>query len=261
MVMLAAYGVLLSRWSGQTDIVVGSPIAGRTHRQTEGLIGLFVNTLVMRVGLSGNPRFEDLLDQVKQAALEAYAHQDIPFEKLVEELQPARDLSRQPIYQVGFVFQNQPREHFAVAGLRSRSGLSLGASGGEPVTAKLDLGLYLYESPSGLRGAFEYATDLFDRETIERLVSHFETLLSGIVAAPEKTVGQLPLLSEAERELRTLKVAPVEALECVEGFERFEREQIEQSLVQRFVAQVARDPGALAVQDGDEQWSYQRLDR
>ena len=139
MVLLAAFQVLLSRWSGQSDIVVGSPIAGRTHRELEGLIGFFVNTLALRADLSGNPNFKDLLGRVKETALGAYAHQDLPFEKLVEELQPVRDLSRQPIFQVLFALQNVPQERLQLPGLELRR-----AGGGRPAS-KFDLSLYVSE--------------------------------------------------------------------------------------------------------------------
>src|SRR3977135_2123068 len=192
MVLLAAFQTLLSRCSGQEDIVVGSPIAGRRRQELERLIGFFVNTLVLRTDLSGDPSFIELLGGVKEAALGAYAHQDLPFEKLVEELQPVRDLSRQPLFQVIFALQNFPQERLIVPGL----GLSLEA--GEHVTAKFDLSLHMFETPTGLQGFIEYATDLFDRGTIERLIGHFENLLSGVVAAPQRRISKLPLLSEEE---------------------------------------------------------------
>jgi hypothetical protein len=160
MVLLAAFTVVLSRWSGQTDIVVGSPIAGRTHRATEGLIGLFLNALALRTDLSGDPTFRELVGRVKEVALGAYAHQDVPFEKLVAELRPVRDMSRQPVFQAVFVLQNVPQETLELPGLR------LSRMNGEGVTAKFDLSLYLHETDQGLRGHFEYATKLFEGSTI-----------------------------------------------------------------------------------------------
>ena len=146
MVLLAAFQVLLSRWSGQKNIVVGSPIAGRRHRETEALIGFFVNTLAMRGDLSGNPTFREYLRQVKETTLGAYAHQDLPFEKLVEELQPVRDLSRQPIFQVSFVLQNQPQDGAGAAGLESER------VGGAQATSKFDLTLTCVGDPHGTEG-------------------------------------------------------------------------------------------------------------
>ena len=170
MVLLAAFQLLLSRWSGQADLVVGSPIAGRTERQTEGLIGFFVNTLVMRADVSDDPSFAELLARVKEAALGAYAHQDIPFEKLVEHLQPQRDLSRQPLFQVMFAMQNVPRQTLELPGLR------LTPMERPDGMSKFDLFLQMTETASGLAGSIEYATDLFERSTIERLLSSYVTL-------------------------------------------------------------------------------------
>src|SRR4029077_2039241 len=175
MVLLAAFQLLLSRWSGQPDVVVGSPIAGRTHRQTEGLIGFFVNTLVLRAQLHEDPSFGELLAQVKETALGAYAHQDVPFEKLVAELQPERELSRQPLFQVIFALQNVPRETLDLPGLRLRP-MQQGQG-----AAKFDLFLQLTETPDGLAGSMEYATDLFDAATVERLLEGYRVLLEGIV--------------------------------------------------------------------------------
>ncbi|WP_316203134.1 MULTISPECIES: condensation domain-containing protein, partial [unclassified Bradyrhizobium] len=194
MVLLGAYQLLLSRYSGQDDIVVGSPIAGRTHRELEGLIGFFVNTLALRTDLGGQPSFRELLGRVRETALGAYAHQDVPFEKLVVELNPVRDLSRQPLFQVLFALQNMPAETLELPGLALRRG------DGEQATAKFDLSLYVHEREGRLEGRFEYATDLFEAATIERLSGHFGTLLEGIVAAPDARIGELALLSEAERE-------------------------------------------------------------
>ena len=244
MVLLAAFQVLLSRWSGQKDIVVGSPIAGRTHRETEGLIGFFVNTLAMRADLSANPTFREFLGQVKETTLGAYAHQDLPFEKLVEELQPVRDLSRQPIYQVSFVLQNQPREALELPGLRLRGW------GGEQTTSKFDLTLTVFETPVGLRGVFEYATDLFERQTIERLADHFERLLEGIVADAQRRCGDLPLLSAAERQ------------QLLVEWNATQTEYPHQStLAELFAEQAARTPEAVALVYADQQVRYGELDR
>jgi amino acid adenylation domain-containing protein len=192
-VLLAAFQVLLCRWSGQRDLVVGTPIAGRTDRATETLIGFFVNMLALRTDLSGDPTFRGLLGRVKEVAFAAYAHQDLPFEKLVEELRPVRDLSRQPLFQVLFALQNVPREELVV------SGVSLRPFGVEAVTAKLDLSLYLHETPEGLRGVLEYASDLFDGATIARVAGYFVRLLDGIVADADVRLSALPLIGSAER--------------------------------------------------------------
>src|SRR4051794_9730557 len=167
MLLLAAFQLLLKRHSGQSDIVVGSPIAGRTRRELEGLIGFFVNTLVIRTVVPDEATFGQHLDELKQTALGAYAHQDLPFEKLVEELRPARDLGRQPIFQVLFALQNVPRERFELPGL------TLGLLEGVTRTSKFDLSLYMHEGPNGLWGTFEYATDMFDRATVARLAGHY----------------------------------------------------------------------------------------
>ncbi|MBS0265319.1 MAG: amino acid adenylation domain-containing protein [Planctomycetes bacterium] len=193
MTLLAAWQVLLSRYSRQDDVVVGAPIAGRQHAELEELIGFFVNTLVLRANLSGNPTFRNLLAQVRSTTLAAYAHQDLPFEKLVAELQPERSQSRSPLFQVLFALQNAPRDELELTGLTIR-----------PVTvdtgtAKFDLSLSLRELGSGLRGTLEYSTDLFAADTVDRLIGHYENLLAGIVADPDQPIEALPLLSESER--------------------------------------------------------------
>jgi amino acid adenylation domain-containing protein len=251
MVLLAAFNVVLSRWSGQSDIVVGSPIAGRTHRELEGLIGFFVNTLALRTELGGDPGFKELLGRVRETALGAYAHQDLPFEKLVAELQPARDLSRQPVFQTLFALQNVPRETLQLPGLELRR-----AGGGRP-TAKFDLALHVSEAGGGLQAHFEYATDLFERSTIERLAGHLKMLLEGIVADPDARIGELPLLSEVEVLARA---AGRNAVGPAIEFERFERSEIDQPLTARFAAQVRRGPSALAIRDCAISWSYAELD-
>ncbi len=179
MLLLAAFQVLLHRYSGQDDIAVGSPIANRTRPEIEGLYGFFVNTLVMRADCGGNPTFRNLLAQVRQNALAAYANQDLPFEKLVEEVHPVRDMSRNPLFDVMFALQNTPKTDVEVAGtIVHRLDRAV-------TTSKFDLSLFLYERDGTIDGRMEYATDLFDVATIQRMAGHFQTLLAGIVANPD----------------------------------------------------------------------------
>jgi hypothetical protein len=189
MVLLAAFQVLLARISGQDDVAVGSPIAGRSRREFEGLIGFFVNTLVLRIEMAGEPTFRELLAQVRDVALDAYAHQDLPFEKLVEELKPERDPSRSPLIQVMFVLQNAP------GGELMLPGLEVSAQDLDTSTAKFDLTLELTERPDGLRGHLEYATDLFDPETIKHMAVQFQLLLEGFAADPTRRISQPQFLS------------------------------------------------------------------
>ena len=178
MTLLAAFKVLLYRYTGQTDFAVGSPIANRTRSELEGLIGFFVNTLVLRTDMAGDPGFIELLGRVRETTLGAYDHQELPFEKLVEVLNPVRDMSYSPLFQVMFVFQNMPGAAVELPGVRlSPVGTDAGAS-------MFDLTLFMWEGEKGLSGRIEYNTDLFDAETIERMVGHFETLLKGVVADP-----------------------------------------------------------------------------
>ncbi|MBI3457316.1 MAG: amino acid adenylation domain-containing protein [Candidatus Rokubacteria bacterium] len=193
MTLLAGFQALLHRYTGQKDIVVGSPVAARTRTETEGLIGLFVNTLALRADLSGDPTFWELLGRVREVALGAYAHQDLPFEKLVEELNPARDLSRTPVFQVMFQLQNAPLPALALPGL-TVSPLKVHSG-----TAKFDLTLTVDVRERGLRGVVEHNTDLFDGGTIGRMMGHFQRLLAGLVADPSMRVSRLPLLSDTER--------------------------------------------------------------
>ena len=193
MTLLAAFQLLLSRYSGQPDICIGTPIANRRRVELEGLIGFFVNTLVLRTDLSGDPSFRALLARVRETALGAQAHQDLPFERLVEDLQPVRDMSRSPLFQMMFVLQNAPAGELALTGLRVEP-LAI-----ESGTAKFDLTLTLAEGNEGLSASIEYATAMFDPSTIERLARHYCTLLEGIVADPETRISQLPMLSTAER--------------------------------------------------------------
>jgi amino acid adenylation domain-containing protein len=242
MVALAAFQLLLSRWSGQRDVVVGSPIAGRTHRETEGLIGLFVNTLILRADVSDDPSFCALLDRVKEAALGAYEHQDVPFEQLLEQFQPQRDLSRHPVFQVMFALQNLPQEELEIIDLRLKPVEQAMAS------AKFDLSLELTERPDGIVGNMEYATDLFDQATIERLAAGYRTLLEGIVAEPDRRVSELPLLPVLERHRLLVEWNATDA------------EYPQQMCIHElFEAQVERTPDAVAVVHEDRELSYREL--
>ncbi|HJP95210.1 MAG TPA: amino acid adenylation domain-containing protein [Pyrinomonadaceae bacterium] len=192
MTLLSAFSTLLYRYSGQRDILVGTPIANRNRAETETLIGFFVNTLVLRARLSEAMTFRELLRQILETALEAYAHQDLPFEKLVEELQPERTLSHSPLFQVMFHLQNVVTERLNLSGL-STSQLEL-----ENQTAKFDLTLSMADSKEGLIGRFNYNTDLFDAATIRRMADHFERLLHAVVSNPDEQISRLQMLSEAE---------------------------------------------------------------
>ncbi|HLX28075.1 MAG TPA: amino acid adenylation domain-containing protein [Casimicrobiaceae bacterium] len=194
MLLLAAFQVLLGRYSAQDDVAVGSPIAGRTRREFEDLIGFFVNTLVLRGDLRGNPPFRNFLRRVRERALGAYAHQELPFEKLVAELNPPRDTSRSPLIQVMFVMQNVPAPSFALPGIE------ITEENIQKPTAKFDLTLTLFERDATLQGRIEYATDLFNAATIERMAGHFTLLLEDIVASPDTPIGHLRLLTERERQ-------------------------------------------------------------
>ncbi|MCC5603549.1 non-ribosomal peptide synthetase [Nostoc favosum] len=200
--LLTAFKVLLSRYTQQEDIAIGSPIANRNRSEIEGLIGFFVNSLVLRTDLTGNPTFRELLSRVKEVALGAYAHQDLPFEKLVEELHPERNLNQNPLFQVVFALQNAPMSALEL------TGLTLSPLPFDTETTRFDLEFHLWESNTqnglwvdsseGISGFVIYSTDLFDEATITRMLGHFQTLLEGIVANPEQRIAQLPLLSESE---------------------------------------------------------------
>ncbi|MCP4660216.1 MAG: AMP-binding protein, partial [bacterium] len=243
--LLAAFKTLLSRWTGETDVVVGSPIAGRTHRELEGLIGFFVNTLVLRSDLAGvpEPSFQELLARVRQEALDAYAHQDVPFERLVEELQPQRDLSTSPLFQVAFTLQNAPQENLELPGL------TLSAMAVEGSVAKFDLTLSFEQSAGGIFGGLEYNVDLFDATTMDRFLAHFVRLLEGVVEDPERRLSELPWWSEASRHqlLVEWNDTPGDATDARSVHELFE-------------AQVRRAPDAVAVEYGRERVSYRELD-
>ena len=242
MTLLAAFQVLLARYTGQEDIVVGSPIAGRTHIELEGLIGFFANTVVLRTDLSNNPTFRELLHRVRETALSAYTHQEVPYEKLVAELHPQRHLSHTPLVQVLFALQNVPPSAFTFAGVRSSS-VKLDSK-----SAKFDLSLLVWEDKHGLRGEVEYNTDLFEEATIARLVGHYQTLLDGIVANPEQPIATLPLLTPAEQHQLLVEWNTPQP--------PYPHDQCAHQLVE---AQVARTPNAVAIIFHDQQVTYREL--
>ncbi|MEH2050562.1 amino acid adenylation domain-containing protein [Nostoc sp.] len=230
MTLLAAYNTLLYRYTGQEDILVGTPVAGRDRTELEGLIGFFVNILVMRTDLVGNPSFNELLSRLRETAFGAYAHQDLPFEMLVEALQPERDLSHTPLFQVMFVLLNAPMSEIELTEL-SVSGLPIAIT-----TAKFDLTLSMENTPNGLFGWWEYNTDLFDSSTIERMTGHFLTLLEAIVANPSERISQLPILTPSEQQQL-----------LVEWNDTQVNYPIDKCIHQLFEEQVERTPDAVAV--------------
>jgi amino acid adenylation domain-containing protein len=243
MTLLAAFQVLLGRYTGQEDLLVGTPVTNRSRTELEGMIGLFVNTLVLRGDLSGDPTVRELLGRVRETCLGAYAHQDLPMERLVEELRPTRDLSRNPLFQVMLVLNNKmPFEAHDMPGLSvTPMDVDRGAS-------QFDLTLYVEERPEGLRGTFEYATDLFDESTLARMAGHWQTILAGMIASPECRVAELPLLTEDERQRLLVEWNDTGAA-------------VPAVLVHELVeAQVARTPERVAVTAGETIWSYAELD-
>ncbi|MEW6302842.1 MAG: amino acid adenylation domain-containing protein [Verrucomicrobiota bacterium] len=243
MVLLAAFEVLLQRYTGQEDLLIGSPVAGRTRVETESLVGLFLNTLVLRGDLSGDPAFRELLQRVRATTLDALEHQDVPFEKLVDELKPERDLSRSPLFQVMFVLQNEPLRALELAGLKLTP---LPVHSG---TAKFELTLSLEEGPEGLSGYVEFNTDLFDTDTITRLIGHYQALLEGVIADLEARVSELPLLTYTEQRQLLVEWNATDvtypAHKCVH---------------QLISEQVARTPDATAVVFDEVQLTYRELD-
>ncbi|MEG4490497.1 amino acid adenylation domain-containing protein [Microcoleus sp. D3_18_C4] len=199
MTLLAALQTLLYRYTNQEDIVVGTDLANRTQVETEALIGFFVNILVLRTDMRGNPTFRQLLDRVREVTLKAYTHQDLPFDKLVEELRPDRTLSQTPLFQVLFVMQNAPMPALEMAGLTL---MPVAIDSG---TAKFDLALFVSETETGIVGSWKYNSDLFDRETIAQMSNRFETLLASIVAQPDSRLNSLEILTEAQKQEQAMQ--------------------------------------------------------
>ncbi|MEG5173406.1 amino acid adenylation domain-containing protein [Microcoleus sp. B3-D7] len=244
MTLLAAFKTLLYRYTGQTDILVGSPIANRNLREVEALIGFFVNTLVLRSDLNGNPTFRELLRSVREVALGAYAHQDVPIEKLVEELQPERDLSYSPLFQVGFALQNGLTQTLELPGL------TLNSHEIDTGTANFDLMLFLEETDRGLTATWEYSTNLFQPSTIARMHGHFQILLEGIIANADTPISELPLLSDRERHQLLVE---------------WNNTQVDypkdSTIHQMFEARAQQTPDAIAVVFENKQLTYKELNQ
>ena len=240
--LLAAFVVLMFRYSGQDDICIGSPIANRNRREIESLIGFFVNTLVLRNQIKGNPSFNEFLSQVRQVATSAYTHQDVPFEQVVEALQPERSLSYNPLFQVVFVLEN-----FLLDTLELPD-VTLTPQFVERGTSQFDLTLAVWDTKEGLIGSWEYNSDLFEPDTIARMTSHFQTLLAAIIANPNQPIGELPLLNQQERHQLLVEwnntYTPYPKNKCIH---------------QLFEEQVEKTPNAVAVVYEDESLTCQQL--
>jgi amino acid adenylation domain-containing protein len=241
MVAMAAFQSLLRRYTNQESILIGTPIAGRNEIEIENMIGLFVNTLVFRVDFANNPSFRDLIRQVRSFALEAYAHQDVPFEKLVERLVPQRSLDTHPLFQVMFTFQNIPKQVFEIPGLRIKE------MPFETGIAKLDLSVEVWED-SEFHCQFEYNTDLFERSTIRRMLGHFEKLLTAVVENPDLGLGQIPIISTEEQ-----RQVLFDWNRTAADYSR------DLPLHKAFESQADRSPNATALRFRAREWNYRQL--
>ncbi|HTR98323.1 MAG TPA: amino acid adenylation domain-containing protein [Bacteroidota bacterium] len=242
MTLVAGFATLLARYSGQEDVVIGTPIAGRTRMELEQLAGFFVNTLALRTDLSGNPTFRELLKRVRDVALGAFEHQEVPFEKLVEELHPRRSLAHSPLFQVMFVLQSAPEGEVRLGG-RGAAKIDLTTE-----TAKFDITLSMMERRGEIVGWLQCADDLFDPATIRRMAEHLATLLAGIAADPGRTLWQIPLMSDAERETVTL------------GWNETAGEYPRDASIHRVFEEVARrSPAAVALEEERGETTYGEL--
>ncbi|MET8542593.1 amino acid adenylation domain-containing protein [Kitasatospora sp. NPDC004799] len=244
MTLLAGFQALLARYSGQSDVAVGTPVAGRTRPELDPLVGSFINTVVIRTDLSGDPGFVQLLERVRRTAVDAYAHQDVPFERLVQELRPARGLDRNPLFQVMFAGLSDPAASLRLEGAEV-----------EPVevdngTAKVDLSLVIADRPTGTTGTVAFDTDLFDRASVERLVGHYLRLLDAAADDPDRPVSRLELLTEAERDALLVAANATD--------EPFPADLCVHELVEE---RARLTPDAVAVRCGTERLTYRELDR
>jgi amino acid adenylation domain-containing protein len=241
---LAAFQCLLHRYTGQEDFGVGTPIANRNRIEIEGLIGFFVNTLVLRANMTGNPTFREILRRTREAALGAFAHQDLPFEKIVEELNPERHTNRTPLFQVMFALQNVPSSELQL------SGQQISTVEIDHGTAMFDLTLSIFEAPGNYRGVIEFNTDIFDRDRITRMQGHLCTMLDAIAADPDLRLGALPLLTESERRQIVEEWSGPRVTHAAEP-----------CVHQLFAAQAERTPRAVALMSPEGDISYAELDR
>ncbi|MEL6161695.1 MAG: condensation domain-containing protein, partial [Cyanobacteria bacterium J06627_32] len=261
MTLLSAFATLLHRYSGQNDIVVGSPIAGRSRSEVEKLIGFFVNTLVLRTSFAEGMSFRELLTQVRESMLEAYAHQDAPFEKLVEILQPERDPSRTPLFQVWFNFVNLGKRQLSLHDLQ----VETFAINNKP-SARFDLTVYVREGKQGLSVQWVYNRSLFKESTIAFMSSSFETLLNSIVSAPEQPIETLSLLSAVQKQ--QLSAPSITSYSAIDGsidstthsVELFPHTEVGQSIPARFAAQVEAYRSRVAIKTRRYEWTYGELD-
>ncbi|MBJ7312355.1 non-ribosomal peptide synthase/polyketide synthase [Rugamonas sp. CCM 8940] len=244
MTLLGAWGILMARMSGQGDVVIGSPIANRQRSEIENLIGFFVNTLALRVDTDGEPSVAELLERVKSLTLNAYAHQDIPFEQVVEALKPTRSLSHSPLFQTMFSWNNA-----AVSDAQLLPGLRLSPVEQTATASQFDLSLTLAETAAGIGGVLEYATGLFEADSMRRLLGYFQNVLEGMVADPAQAVSRLALVGAAER---TLQLETWNA--SAHDF------PLEHDFAALFAQQVARDPSRIAASCGEASLSYGELD-
>jgi amino acid adenylation domain-containing protein len=242
MTLLAGFSVLLARYSDQRDLVIGSPIANRTHSELEPLIGFFVNTLALRIRIEDGLSLRELLARVRQGTLDAYAHQDLPFERLVDELQMERDLSRNPLFQVMFTLQNAPE------GKRSLEGLEIEPVKSDVVSAQFDLVLDIWETDPTLRCVLEYSTDLFNRDTVAHLLRHYRNVLAQMVSNPEQTVSDVPLIDAEERRQLLDEFNPIQ-----------KNYPSDFTLHELFEEQVTNRPGSVAIVDEHSSLTYGEL--
>ncbi|QSV63975.1 MAG: amino acid adenylation domain-containing protein [Dolichospermum sp. DL01] len=253
MTLLAAFQILLYRYSGQEDIIVGTPIANRNRQEIEPLIGFFVNSLVLRTNLGGNPSFRELLKQVREVTLGAYTHQDLPFEKLVEEIQPERDLSRNPLFQVWFNMIN-----FTGSTLLKLMDLKAENLLSQEIDSKFDLTLYLENKDKNIYLQLVYNKTLFNADTIEEMSKHFQQLLKVIVRNPEYPISNLSLLTETERYQLSCRR---NLIQPSNPFTEFLKSDIKQSIPSRFQQQVEKYPHHFAIKTRNYEWTYEELNQ
>jgi amino acid adenylation domain-containing protein len=253
MTLLATFKVLMSRYCGQDDVVVGTPVANRGRVETEGLIGFFINTLVLRSDLSGDPTFLELLDRVKETALGAYDHQDLPFERLVEELQPERSLARSPLFQVFFNMVPPVAESPSLPGLAVRP-VDAGFE-----TSKFDLTLYAADTPSGLLVSLNYATDLFEAATARRMLAHYRHVLETVASEPGRRLSAIDPLPPGER--RGVAEEARRPMPARRSRPPLPEDWVEASLSRRFGETAKAHADRVAVEDGERRWTYAELER